>query len=139
MRELIKVRGKSKETGQWVYGGYYMQPPPNQCVKTEEPPQHYIVHPQPHWIADWGMPIPMMATEVDGDTVGIYIGSDDKHNKEIYEGDIVDCLRDGDEENWTERAVVKNIKNLPRQLFGSSLISRTIVGNIYDGVSEEYK
>lgn len=58
-----------------------------------------------------------------------YIGIDDIDNKPIYEGDIVDCLRAGDTE-WTERVVINDIRSLPRALFGSSLISRKVVGNI---------
>ena len=60
-----------------------------------------------------------------------YIGTDDKNGKAIYEGDIVDCLRNGDEQ-YIERVVINDIRNLPRALFGSSLISREVIGNIYE-------
>lgn len=55
----------------------------------------------------------------------------DKNGKEIYEGDIVDCLRDGDEQ-YIECVVINDIRSLPRVLFGSSVISREVIGNIYE-------
>ena len=60
-----------------------------------------------------------------------YTGLKDKYGKEIYEGDIVTCLRDGDEQ-YIECVVVYDIRNLPRALFGSILISREVIGNIYE-------
>lgn len=53
-----------------------------------------------------------------------------KPGNEIFIGDIVECRRDGDKE-YTERVEIKDIKCLPRALFGSSLLSRHIVGNIF--------
>ena len=60
-----------------------------------------------------------------------YVGIDDEEGNGIYEGDIVDCLRDGDSK-YIECVVVNDIRNLPRALFGSSLISRKVIGNIYE-------
>lgn len=62
-----------------------------------------------------------------------YIGIKDSRDREIYEGDIVDCTREGDQQ-YIECVVIKDIRNLPRALFGSSLVSREIVGNIYENM-----
>ena len=60
------------------------------------------------------------------------IGVRDKFDKEIFEGDIVLCERSGDGYNYQELVVIEDKRRLPRTLYGSSLISREILGNIYE-------
>ena len=64
-------------------------------------------------------------------TLGQYTGLKDKNGKEIYEGDIVECIRDGDT-FWGELVVIEDIRDLPRVLYGSNLVSKEVVGNIYE-------
>ncbi len=60
-----------------------------------------------------------------------FTGLKDRNGKEIYEGDIIDCHRDGDSE-YTVRVEISDIRGLPRELGGSNLNYRIIVGNIYE-------
>lgn len=82
------------------------------------------------WQRECDPEIPI-APDAEDCTLMQYIGTDDKNGKGIYEGDIVDCLRDGDEQ-YIECVVINDIRNLPRALFGSSVISREVIGNIYE-------
>jgi len=74
----IKHRGKSKDTGEWVYGS---------LVQTKHGFSYIIEYPLTC--------IPEMAEsiEVDSDTVGQYIGLPDSNKKEIYVGDILKSIQ----------------------------------------------
>lgn len=75
----IKFRGKRKDTGEWVYGYYYLECD-NHYIFEDRQKESILNRNTIHGI------IP--------ETVGQYAGVTDKDDNEIYEGDIV--LVDGE-------------------------------------------
>ncbi len=66
------------------------------------------------------------------------VGHIDKNKKDIFEGDIVDCSRYNGEEIF--RVVITDIGHIPQEMFGSSLDSLEVIGNIFqdrDKMSEK--
>ena len=109
MREIL-FKAKSVDNGEWIEGFYYF---------TENPKlqNHHIIDKQGNC---YGV-IP--------ETVCEYTGLMDKNGKRIFENDIVLCNR-YDDENY--QVVMSDIWNLPREMFGSNLNWREVIGNIFE-------
>lgn len=60
-----------------------------------------------------------------------FTGLLDKNGKEIYEGDIVLICSFNDEKNLYE-VIIKDIRHLPEEFYGSNFTWSEIIGNIYE-------
>jgi uncharacterized phage protein (TIGR01671 family) len=93
----IEFRGWDKDTNRWYYGSYArlerttpypMSPFPEEDAKKFEAEQvdHYIFFTES---MDWGLETRKLKATVDPESVGQWIGLQDKHGKRIYYGDII--------------------------------------------------
>lgn len=86
MREVV-FRGKSLETGEWVYGSLYTHAAPLECFGCNPLKQTYFIYKA--GFADWSMPRPVESHEVDRKTIGQCTGIKDRNSQLIFEGDII--------------------------------------------------
>ena len=148
MRE-IKFRGKCVDTGEWVYGNYFIDlvDIEDGIIWREQPTiqQRYGDHFKYH--------------HVHSSTVGQYTGLLDKNGKEIFEGDVVTSneypFQDDGEYNyhgiieWSEELtsyyLVLKIANPSKRGISDGIgealqdynaCELEIIGNIYEGVIE---
>ena len=127
MREIL-FRAKSREDGEWVYGGYftakgYLSGETLHFIATEE----CEAFPRGE-ITD--------ATAIAPETLGRYTGANDKNDVKIFEGDIVKVWNALGEYVETSSVRWDDIYNgfhtKKNTLFGKNVMSYEVVGNIHD-------
>jgi len=92
MNRPIKFRGKRTDNGEWAYGYYIVQP-------THSGEDGHIIS------------IGLNAYFVDPETVGQYTGLTDRNGKEVYEGDIVECLiQGGYSDHFVDLVKIREVK-----------------------------
>lgn len=110
----IKFRGKRLDNGEWVHGDLQHRAG-GQCA---------IVVPEPDGNGVWGY----AAHFVDPATVGQFTGLQDKHGREIYEGDVVYIA------GWGNTEMIFPFTDLYDSLahteYGSDI--ENVIGNIHD-------
>jgi hypothetical protein len=74
-----------------------------------------------------GMP---WANQVRPETVGQFIGRNDKNGKDVYVGDIVDCSRYSSNEIYT--VIINDIRDIPSAMHGINLNSIDVIGNRHE-------
>ncbi len=121
MKREIKFRGKRKDNGQWIYGGF--------CKSKDN---YFICDERPETIVN---------LEIDSKTLGQRVGIKDNDWIDIYEGDIVKAdfgmekMNGNGKVEWSDNGGYwKFISTKPHKL--PSLLHRAfnieIIGNIHD-------
>jgi len=86
--EFREFRGKRPDNNEWAFGCLLVKEPPLKCVSTEEKEKSkYLIG--VNGFADWNLPRPFYTVEVKPETIGQYIGLEDKNNERLFELDIV--------------------------------------------------
>ena len=117
MREHMGLfRGKRKDNGEWIEG-FYCEIANSQSGLQE----HFILTIKSDGRAD-------ASHKVDPDTVGECTGLRDKAGKMIFEGDILEVIRN--KARWI--CFVEDVRNLPTTMFGSAVESIEIIGTTTD-------
>lgn len=124
MSRAIKFRGKSKETGQWVYGGLVqVSSAGSLAIATIDDKGHLKLH------------------EIIKGTEGQYSGLNDRNDLEIYERDICKAeemlfpfsgTRTGIVKFYDGSFLLENMDGKDGDYLFSETAETTVIGNIHD-------
>jgi hypothetical protein len=86
MKEYL-FRGKEIKTKKWVYGGFHEHKLFITAIGKQPETEALIIA---DGNADWDMPVPIKAYDVEKESVGLYSGFEDKNGVKIFADDIVE-------------------------------------------------
>lgn len=131
MREIL-FRGKRKDNGEWVYGDLWSMPNNGFAIVNDG--------------NQWCESKDFNPINVDPETVGQFTGLYDKHNKPIYEGDIIKIYDEYHHDYFTFKVIWNKLKlkwhgvtlddtEGKSFIWDDPYLTFEVIGNIYDNPS----
>lgn len=140
MKREIKFRGKRIDTGEWVYGMYFISPLTDENSGTNPDAGWFFLTGETRHCISTNMGNGGVVYVVDPDTIGQFTGQKDSEGKDIYEDDIIQQefpASEDEADGMIEETNPVEFKNAQFEmdsypLFVSEDFHAIVIGNIHD-------